>query len=135
MKVHHTGIISNSVEKDLLIYEKLGYKVIGEIMQDFVQNNKLLFLQDIFKNVIELIEPLNENSTVKNSKTGVHHICYEVDSIDNAIAMIREKKLGSVFTKPLVASGLENRKIVFVFLKTGMIIEFLESGVIAVDNR
>lgn len=63
MKVHHTGIIVKDLEKNVILYTKLGYDVVSNIVVDNVQQNRVVFLQNQ-NHKIELIEPLNENSSI-----------------------------------------------------------------------
>ena len=78
MKVHHTGIIVKDLEKNVILYIKLGYDQVSDIVVDNVQQNRVVFLQNQ-NHKIELIEPLNEKSSIYHFKEGYHHICYEVD--------------------------------------------------------
>ncbi len=122
--MHHIGIISKNIEQDRDIYIELGYRQMGEIIDDPIQHNRLLFLEKD-GDQIELIQAKNEQSTVANCKEGIHHFCYEVDNIEREIAHIKEKKLGLVFTKVMEAPAFDNRKIVFAYLKTKVIVEIL----------
>lgn len=60
-------------------YAKLGYTCVGETMVDPIQNNTVAFLvcSDQMPK-IELISPINRNSTIFNFRDGYHHICYDV---------------------------------------------------------
>ncbi len=79
---------------------------------------------------LEFIEPLNEQSTVYNflQKTngGIHHLCYEVPSIEEGIEHF--KNFGRLISQPVL--GLCNRQVAFFYLKKahmGMrIIEIVE---------
>ena len=63
MKVHHTGIIVKDLEKNIILYTKLGYNEVSNIVVDNVQQNRVVFLQNQ-NNKIELLEPLNEKSSI-----------------------------------------------------------------------
>jgi len=54
------------------------------------------------------------------------HLCYQVSDLDAAIAFIRNKMIGKVFTKKTCAPAMGHREIVFVYLKNKSIIEFVE---------
>lgn len=82
MKVHHTGIIVKDLEKNIILYTKLGYNEVSNIIVDNVQQNRVVFLQNQ-NNKIELLEPLNEKSSIYHFKEGYHHICYEVENEDS----------------------------------------------------
>lgn len=125
MKIHHTGIIVRDIEKNMNIYAKLGYTKISEITNDKIQNNKIVFLQNKSdSNVLELIEPINSNSSIYNFKCGYHHICYEVED-ENFIKFFKEQKIGKIFTKPVISPAINNRFVIFGYLYSGIFIEFL----------
>ena len=126
MKVHHTGIIVNSIDKEVELYKALGYSVYGDIVNDEIQCNKILFLQ-MGNEKIELIEPMDSKSSVYNLPKGYAHICYEVKDLDAHINDFKEKRIGVVFTEKLTAPAIDNRAIVFAYLKNKTIVEFVET--------
>lgn len=123
--MHHTGIVSKDIEKDRAIYTQLGYHETADPINDAFQHNRLLFLEKD-GHVIELIEALDDKSTVFKSNEGIHHFCLETDDIEKEIQNIKDKRLGLVFTKVMEAPAFDNRRIVFVYLKSKVIVEFLE---------
>ena len=128
MKVHHTGMIVESIEKSLQIYETLGYVKESEIVIDTIQNNRILFLQNAAsQHRLELIEKLNEKSSVYNFKPGLHHICYETDRDENFTDYFKSLKIGKIFTKPIAAPAIGQRLVLFAYLKDGSLVEFLLS--------
>lgn len=124
MKINHYGIIVSDLHKTILDYLKLGYSFNNQIFIDVIQNNKVAFLS-LRDHVVELIEPLNELSSVRNFKEGYHHICYEGELGEDVIQRFKEMKIGKIFTKPIVAPALENRKVVFACLTNGTFIELI----------
>ena len=127
MRVHHTGIVVEDMALSLEIYKKLGYEAISDIVEDNVQNNRLLFIK-LGNEVLELIEPMNEQSTVYNAGNyGYHHICYEVEDLDTVKAEFKGLKIGKIFTEKITAPAFDNRNIMFAYLKNGTIIEYVEA--------
>ena len=124
MKVHHTGIIVKDLEKNVILYIKLGYDQVSDIVVDNVQQNRVVFLQNQ-NHKIELIEPLNEKSSIYHFKEGYHHICYEVDDREAFLYDFKQLKIGKIFTKPMLAPAIGNREIVFACLTNGTFVEFL----------
>ena len=126
MKYHHTGIVVSSIENSINIYLKLGYTQTGKIKTDIVQNNRIVFLKNDSLPSIELIEAIDESSTVYKSKLGYHHICYESECVDEDIVKsFKALRVGKIFTKPLVAPALDNREVVFACLQNGTFIELI----------
>ena len=70
---------------------------------------------------IELLEPLGENSPIakfleKNPNGGMHHVCYEVDDINAAVAQMKAK--GATITgtgEPRI--GAHGKPVVFLHPK------------------
>jgi methylmalonyl-CoA/ethylmalonyl-CoA epimerase len=76
----------------------------------------------------ELVEPADEQSPVKSFAAkggGLHHVCYVVDNLDQAITGARA--LGALIAReatPAVAFG--GRRIAWIYTKNRLLIEYLE---------
>ena len=126
MKIHHTGIIIDDIEKSIDIFGRLGYTKTSEIVNDEIQNLKIVFLKrSDDTQTIELIESLGDMSTVHNFKNGLHHICYDVSDIQDFNEYFKTLKIGKIFTKPIIAPAVDNRPVVFALLSNGAFIEFI----------
>ena len=55
VRIHHIGIVVKDIEKNILMYKKLGYKQISEIFFDEIQNNKVVFLESIILKLLNLL--------------------------------------------------------------------------------
>lgn len=124
MKVHHIGIKVSQLEKNIELYSKLGCHQVSSITVDEIQSNRIVFLQNQIQ-CVELIEPLNEKSSIYHFKDGYHHICYEAEKDEDIVKAFKEAKNGKIFTKPIVAPALENREVVFACLQNGLFIELI----------
>lgn len=127
MKIHHIGIIVRDISKNIEIYKSLNYSQITKILYDEHQNIKVCFIESEDKTqVIELIEAIDESSSIYNFKEGYHHICYEVSG-EKFIDEFRKLKIGKIFTSPILAPALKNSKVVFACLINGTFVEFILS--------
>ena len=117
MKLNHIGIIVKNIDKSINLYAKLGYSYSSRIIKDYVQNNRIALLQSDSLPDIELIEPMDENSSVYNFKEGYHHMCYESEIGEDIICKFRDMRIGKIFTPPIVAPALDGRKVVFACLQ------------------
>lgn len=124
MKLHHIGIIVKDLEKSIRIFSIMGYTQLKDAIIDYIQYNRIVFVKKDGEPLIELIEPLDDRSSVSNFKEGYHHLCYEVMEENKVDELIRDNRIGKVFTKPIVAPAL-NKKVRFAFLTNGVFIEFI----------
>ncbi len=126
MKIHHIGIITRNIEKSRAVYEALGYKALSDTAEDNIQHNKIAFMQSgDGSQTIELIEPMGESSSVAGFGDGYHHICYEAENAESFEEEFKKLKIGRIFTKPIEAPALQNRKVLFAYLTNGVFVEFL----------
>ena len=126
MKVHHVGILVKNIEKSINIYEKLGYIRATDIVIDRIQINRIVFIESLdMTQWIELIEPIDTESSVYNFKKGYHHICYDVSDMPDFFSYFKSLQIGKLFTKLIQAPAIDNRCVVFGCLNNGMFVEFL----------
>lgn len=126
-KFHHIGIVVSSIEQ----YESqmLPAKKIKEVI-DEIQNSKLALYENYNDSFIELIEPLNENSTSFNSlkKFGNHlnHLCYQTESFSKLDKFMSDNKWIKVLG-PVPAVIFDSKNVVFYINRSGQLIEFILS--------
>lgn len=126
VRIHHIGIVVKDIEKNILMYKKLGYKQISEIFFDEIQNNKVVFLESIDNSqVIELIAAIGEKSSIYGFKEGYHHICYKLEGEENFFEQFKTLKIGKIFTKPIKVVAIDNKDVVFACLNNGTFVEFI----------
>lgn len=124
MREHHVGIVVKNMDESRLVFERLGYWSYGEEVEDLEQHNRILFLENGQNpNKIELIEPLDGASTVRNAAPGIHHICYEVG--EGFADEFRALKIGKLLPQRYIAPALGNRQVMFACLRGGLLVEFL----------
>jgi len=79
---------------------------------------------------IELIEPVEETSGVARfldrRGSGMHHLCVEVDDMDEALARLQEHEVRLIDDEPYIGTG--GRRIVFIHPKAahGVLVELYE---------
>ena len=125
MIIHHIGIVVTDINKSIDIYNKIGFELEDNIVIDDVQKNRIAFLKSGYCLKLELIEPLDEESSVYNFREGYHHICYEAEQGEDIIQKFKKMKIGKIFTTPIIAPALDNRKVVFACLQNGTFIELI----------
>jgi methylmalonyl-CoA epimerase len=118
MKLHHIGIVVNSIQKSLgELKNYLNFETISGIMPVGSQkvNICLLKIGDPF---LELIEPTSQDSAISEfakSGGGIHHLCFEVKDIESELEEFARKG-ATILVNPV--KGFDERRIAFVDLNT-----------------
>jgi methylmalonyl-CoA/ethylmalonyl-CoA epimerase len=93
--------------------------------------------QDVY---IELLEPTDDSSPVteflKSRGGGLHHICFEIDDIEEVVDQLTKKGLRMVcepvecvgYDRSFKREGTQPTKIAFFLLPNKILIEFLQKG-------
>jgi methylmalonyl-CoA/ethylmalonyl-CoA epimerase len=130
MRLHHIGIITEDIERSILSHRTLfGLEPITEIVEDPIQQVSVVLLSPPEGGVpIELIAPLADGSPISNLlKKGVrlYQLCYSVRDIDETLNEVRSKN-AIIISKPSPAMIFGGRRVAFVYMPDGYIVEFLE---------
>jgi methylmalonyl-CoA/ethylmalonyl-CoA epimerase len=102
----------------------------GEIIHDPLQAARVTFMRwgGPEAPAIELVEPAGENSPLRKfvmKGGGLHHVCYEVDSLD--IQLEQSRAAGCLVVKnPLPAVAFGGRRIAWVYTRQKLLVEYLE---------
>jgi len=125
---HHVGIAVESIEKTAILFTEAGYKM-TTVVFDPKQNVNISFLEKDGSPLLELVEPVDEKSPVRNilNKVGVsaYHFCYEVGNLNDSIAQLRKKKF-MLLVKPVETVAFDGRKVCFLYHRETGLTELLE---------
>jgi methylmalonyl-CoA/ethylmalonyl-CoA epimerase len=130
VKLHHVGVVVNSVKQSGEIYaNKLGMRALGPPVQDDTQRVIVQFWAlEGDDTSIELIEPLGEDSPVSaflRKGGGMAHICFQVDDIDRTLETAKENG-AIIISGPVPATAFHRRRVAFVFYGGIGVTEFVE---------
>lgn len=131
MKLHHIGVVVEDIYESAKTYERLlGLKVVEDSGEDPIQKVRVVFLGSGWGDEItlELLEPTDPDSPIANALRrggGLHHLCFEVEDIDEEIRKIKERG-GRVVCEPVPACGFDNRRIAFIFPVDNILTELVE---------
>jgi methylmalonyl-CoA/ethylmalonyl-CoA epimerase len=130
-KINHIGIAVQSLDAAIPFYrDNLGMALLG-IEEVAEQKVKVAMLQ-IGESKIELLEPTAEDSPVAKSieknGPGIHHLAYEVNDIEAAIAKLVAEGARMIDETP--RNGAHGTRIAFVHPKTsnGVLTELCQTG-------
>jgi methylmalonyl-CoA/ethylmalonyl-CoA epimerase len=127
--IEHIGLAVNNLDKDAPFWKhvlKISHKG-TEVVED---QGVTTDIYDTGRGKVELLEALGENTAVgkflKNHGPGMHHVCFEVDDINNAINELKESNIQVVSDNP--TTGAEGYKVVFIHPKStgGVLVELAE---------
>jgi methylmalonyl-CoA/ethylmalonyl-CoA epimerase len=130
-KINHIGIAVPSLDEALPFYrDNLGMSFQG-IEEVAEQKVKVAMLQ-IGEAKIELLEPTGPESPVarfiEKNGPGIHHLAYEVDDIEQAIARLEQQGVKMIDRTP--RNGAHGTLIAFVHPKSsgGVLTELCQPG-------
>jgi methylmalonyl-CoA/ethylmalonyl-CoA epimerase len=128
---HHVGYVVKSIaEVSEEFSRSLGAAWDGKIIHDPLQEAKVAFLfcGSGQGPSLELVEPAGDTSPLHRFLAkggGLHHVCYEVDSL--ATQLQQSRSAGClVVREPLPAVAFGGRKIAWVYTRQKLLVEYLE---------
>lgn len=130
-KIAHIGIAIQSVDIALRTYrDVLGMDYQGTV-ELTTRGLRIAFL-NVGDTLIELLEPLTPTSEISNflqkRGEGVHHVCFEVDDIVEALSLTEQGGVKLIQREPSL--GAEGLPVAFLHPKSchGVLVEFLEKS-------
>ncbi len=128
IKINHIGIAVKDIDESLKFWrDALGIEL-SHIEEVPSQKAKVAFLP-VGESEVELVNPTTEDSGVAKFIAerggGMHHLCLEVEDIEDTIATLKEKGVRMIDEVPKVLPG---RKMAFVHPKStgGVLIELYQ---------
>lgn len=128
-KINHIAIAVNNIEEALKFYQEvMDLTFIGtEVVT--AQKTKVGFFK-VGESNIELVQPVEPESPLvkflESKGEGIHHICFEVDDLEETVKRFIEK--GAIMVDKNPRPGAHGSKVVFVHPKSsnGVLIELCE---------
>lgn len=128
-KVDHIGIAVTSIEDSLAFYtEHLGLRLLA--LEDVPAASVRVAFLDANNVKIELLEPLGKKGPVADfldkRGEGIHHIAFEVESVEKRLALFKEKGLRLADEKPKRGAGGTNVAFLHPKAAHGVLYELCE---------
>ena len=127
--VSHLGFVVADMASAVERWVDGGAEVVIPPTPDPIQSVVCCLVRDAGAVDIELVAPLEPGSSPVESRLkrggGLDHICYIVDSLEEALA--EERSRGSLVVCAPVYAVTFNRDIAFVHRRTGLVVEFMTS--------
>jgi methylmalonyl-CoA/ethylmalonyl-CoA epimerase len=128
---HHVGYVVNSIAQVGQDFARsLGAEWDSVIIHDPLQEARVTFMRCAGPEspAVELVEPAGDASPLHKVVAkggGLHHVCYEVDSLDAQLAQSRAA--GCLVVKnPLPAVAFGGRRVAWVYTRQKLLVEYLE---------
>jgi methylmalonyl-CoA/ethylmalonyl-CoA epimerase len=129
--LHHLGFVVESIADCVARFTQAIRGVWdGRIIHDPIQGVHATFLQppSAAEALIELVQPDGPQSGLApflKRGGGLHHLCYEVDELDEQLEYSRS--LGAVMTrKPTPAVAFDGRRVAWIYTRDKLLLEYLE---------
>lgn len=129
--LHHVGFAVASISQIGAAFARsIGANWDGAIIHDPLQEARVCFLRCAGPETpaVELVEPAGESSPLFKfiaKGGGLHHVCYEVSSLEAQLAQSR--RAGNLIVKqPLPAVAFGGRRIAWIFTQQKLLVEYLE---------
>jgi methylmalonyl-CoA/ethylmalonyl-CoA epimerase len=130
-KINHIGIAVASLDATLPFYrDNLSMDVAG--IEEVAEQKVRVALLQVGESKIELLEPTSPESPVakflEKNGPGIHHIAYEVEDLEAAIAKLTEDGMRMIDALP--RNGAHGTRIAFVHPKSsnGVLTELCQCG-------
>lgn len=123
-KIHHIAIIASNYETSKTFYtEVLGFTIIREVYRKERDSFKLdLALNENY--VIELFSFPNPPERISQPEaTGLRHLAFEVDDLDETIGFLNSK---NVLSEPIRIDEFTGKRFTFIQDPDALPIEFYE---------
>lgn len=128
-RIDHVAIVVENIEPALKFWrDALGLEL-DHIEQVPEQKSMIAFLPSGGSEV-ELVQPTEQDTGVARylhkHGPGMHHICFEVDHIEEALARLKSKGVRLINETPMTGSG--GKKIAFIHPESsqGVLVELYE---------
>lgn len=128
-RIDHIAIVVEDIEAALGFWrDTLGLEL--DHVEDVAEQKSIVAFLLTGGSEVELVKPTTDDSGVarylQKRGPGMHHICFEVEDIEAALAQMKEKGVRLINETPLIGSG--GKKIAFVHPESthGVLVELYE---------
>jgi methylmalonyl-CoA/ethylmalonyl-CoA epimerase len=131
LSFHHVGFVVADIAATVENFARsLNAEWDGCIYADPYQKVKVTFLRTRSADPqIELVEPDGEDSPVlrflREKGSGLHHVCYEVEDLDAAMADMKSRG-AMIARRPKPAVAFQGRRIAWMLTAEKLLVELLE---------
>jgi len=129
-KIHHVAVVVDDMEESLSFWrDVLGLPMTG--LRDVPAEKSQVVFLPAGESEVELVKPVTADSGVARYLAkrgpGLHHICFEVDDIEAALAQLKEKGVHLINEAPMTDS--DGKRYIFVHPEStsGVLVELYQA--------
>jgi methylmalonyl-CoA/ethylmalonyl-CoA epimerase len=129
--LHHVGYVVDSIAERIESFRaSVAAAEVSETFHDPIQRSRVIFLTLPTAGAVhlELVEPAAPDSPVARfleKGGGLHHLCYEVDDLEQQIRWMKSLK-AMLMRSPQPAVAFGGRRISWMRTRDSLLIEYLE---------
>jgi methylmalonyl-CoA/ethylmalonyl-CoA epimerase len=129
-RLDHIGIAVSSIEDALGIYRALGLSESGR--EEVASQGVITTFLPLGSTRLELLQPIGPDSPIAKFLAkrgpGIHHICFAVDDLDDALEDLKSRGFRMVNESPV--PGADGKRVAFLHPSAGqgVLIELSEGG-------
>ena len=127
--IEHIGIATESLDKIAPFWEQV-LKLNRTHRETVEKEGVITDIYDTGRGKVELLEPTGQESSIskflKTKGPGIHHICLEVENIEEAISELKQADIQLINDVPL--KGTAESRVVFIHPKStgGVLVELVQ---------
>lgn len=127
-RIHHVAVVVDDIESSVKFWQDIMGLKLDHVENVPSQKSEVAFFP-VGQTEIELVKPTSDDSGVakflKDRGAGMHHLCVEVDNIEEMMAELKAKGVRLLSEAPQV---LEGRKMAFIHPKSanGVLVELYQ---------
>lgn len=106
LKIDHLGIAVKSIAESLRAFQALGFELEGQ--HDVPSEKVKTAFLPVGESHLELLEPTDPTSVIARfleKRSGLHHVCVQVDDIHEALRLLKERGVQVLDETPRVGAG------------------------------
>ena len=127
--INHIAVVVDDMEKSLSFWRDALGMELHELCDVPAEKSKVAFMP-LAGSEIELVQPTSDDSGIAKYLAkrgpGMHHICVEVDDIDEMLAQLKSKGIRLINEEPRIAA--DGKKYAFVHPEStsGVLVELYQ---------
>ena len=130
LRIDHIAVVVPELKAALEFWgTALGLSV--EHIEEIADQETLVAMLPVGESEVELVQPTTETSGMARFMAkrgaGLHHICFQVDDIDAALARLKDEDIQLINEQPVTGAG--GCRVAFVHPRsaTGVLVELVQA--------